>query len=399
VSGRTRVVPGRPREVSLRACWRAVLLCRPTWSGTPEEGGAWRAVDIFRIFGLGYAIVLFVPAHGEFVHPVGAAAVLAVMAAWTAWLTVRRARPRWLLWTDLMLAVACVLATAVVDDPARIAGGATTLPSMWAAAPVASFAVGRGWLLGVVAAGAVSLADVVEVWPRVSSNTVDSVVQLMAIGAIVGYTAELYETGRQRLAAAAAVDAATRERERLAGDIHDSVLQVLAYVQRRGSELGGEAAEIGRLAGQQEIQLRAMVSARQPRSVGEADLAALLSALAGPGVSVAVPADPVAVPAGVAGRVLAAVRTALDNVERHAGAGARAWVLLEDEVEMVTITVRDDGAGMPAGRLAAAAAEGRLGIAAGIRGRLQEVGGTLTVTAAPGEGTELEFRVPRRART
>ena len=33
-------------------------------------------------------------------------------------------------------------------------------------------------------------------------------------------------------------------RERLAADIHDSVLQVLAYVRRRGHEAGGEAAEI-----------------------------------------------------------------------------------------------------------------------------------------------------------
>ena len=51
---------------------------------------------------------------------------------------------------------------------------------------------------------------------------------------------------------AAQVEAATRERERLARGIHDSVLQVLALVRRRGEELGGEAAELGRLAGEQE---------------------------------------------------------------------------------------------------------------------------------------------------
>lgn len=42
--------------------------------------------------------------------------------------------------------------------------------------------------------------------------------------------------------------------------LHDSVLQVLALVQRRGTEVGGEAAAIGRLAGEQEAALRALIA-------------------------------------------------------------------------------------------------------------------------------------------
>jgi signal transduction histidine kinase len=318
------------------------------------------------------------------------------MAGWSLWLALNRDRPTWVLWLDLGITIACVLSTVVVDDPDRIAQGAATLPSMWAAAPVASFAVARGWRMGLVSALLLSLADVVEVWPHVSSSSLDSIVQLILIGAVVGYTADLYELGRQKLARATAVEAAARERDRLAADIHDSVLQVLAYVQHRGSELGGDAAEIGRLAGEQEARLRILVSAREPGAVGETDLAALLTALAAPGMSVAVPADAVLLPAEHAVAMLAAVRTALDNVARHAGPDARAWVLLEDENDVVTITVRDDGLGMPAGRLEAAAAEGRLGVAAGIRGRVAEAGGTVTVTSTLGEGTEVELRVPRR---
>src|SRR5690606_41926592 len=99
--------------------------------------------------------------------------------------------------------------------------------------------------------------------------------------------------------------AATRERERLARRIHDSVLQVLAMVQRRGGELGGEAAELGRLAGAQEAALRSLSGSR-PRvpeagaSSGaaaaggaEVDLRSALTGHASPSVTVSTPATEV----------------------------------------------------------------------------------------------------------
>ncbi|MGW5668884.1 sensor histidine kinase, partial [Micromonospora sp. NPDC003776] len=113
-------------------------------------------------------------------------------------------------------------------------------------------------------------------------------------------------------------------------------------------------------------------------------------------VEVAAPATPVPLPAGVAGEVAAAVGAALDNVARHAG--GRAWVLIEDEGETVTVSVRDDGPGMPAGRLAEAAAQGRLGVAQSIRGRMADLGGTARIVSAPGAGTEIELSVPRSGR-
>jgi signal transduction histidine kinase len=94
----------------------------------------------------------------------------------------------------------------------------------------------------------------------------------------------------------------------------------------------------------------------------------------------------------------AATTAALDNVRQHAGADARAWVLLEDEPGQVTVTVRDDGPGLSAARLDAARAEGRLGVSASIRGRIEEIGGTVEIIGTLGEGTEVEMRVPRGPR-
>ncbi|MEV4276368.1 ATP-binding protein [Actinoplanes xinjiangensis] len=186
-------------------------------------------------------------------------------------------------------------------------------------------------------------------------------------------------------------EAAAAERDRLARPIHDGVLQVLAMVQR--GEAGGELAA---LAGEQEVALRNLL--RGGGSLGRTggkdfDVNA---ALALPGVELSAPATPVMLPAKPAGELVAAVRAALDNVRRHAGDRARVWILLEDENDGVRVTVRDDGAGIAPGRLEEAARSGRLGVSQSMRGRIADLGGTTAIHSAPGEGTEVEFWVPRR---
>src|SRR3712207_8537680 len=89
----------------------------------------------------------------------------------------------------------------------------------------------------------------------------------------VGHLVRLADDAEQRLQRAVELEAATRERERLARDIHDSVLQVLAMVQRRGAHLKGEAGELARLAGEQEAALRALGTRAgpTPQGTGESD--------------------------------------------------------------------------------------------------------------------------------
>jgi signal transduction histidine kinase len=80
-------------------------------------------------------------------------------------------------------------------------------------------------------------------------------------------------------------------------------------------------------------------------------------------------------------------------VERHVGPDARAWVLLEGWPDRVEISVRDEGPGIPEGRLETAEAEGRLGVSQSIRGRVTDLGGTATLTTGA-HGSEWELVVP-----
>uniref|UniRef100_UPI001F52892B ATP-binding protein n=1 Tax=Streptomyces graminilatus TaxID=1464070 RepID=UPI001F52892B len=64
----------------------------------------------------------------------------------------------------------------------------------------------------------------------------------------------------------------------------------------------------------------------------------------------------------------------------------------------VVVTVRDDGPGIPEGRLAQAEGEGRLGVAQSIRGRLRDLGGDAELISVPGQGTEVELTVPKDTR-
>ncbi|HEY7718368.1 MAG TPA: ATP-binding protein, partial [Pedococcus sp.] len=128
---------------------------------------------------------------------------------------------------------------------------------------------------------------------------------------------------------------------------------------------------------------------------GDSDLAELLRGLSGRTTTVSVPGGQVPMPTVRAVEIVAAVRACLDNVARHVGADAPAWVLLEDLGDQVVVTVRDEGPGIAEGRLVEAASQGRLGVAESIRGRVTDLGGTTALETAPGQGTEWELTFPR----
>ncbi len=370
-----------------------------TWwfgpAGTVEDRlFSWLAV--LRLVLLVHAVALNVYRRDNFVHPVGGAVCLAVMAVWTGvaiWAyDDRRRRVPMVLAVDLAVTLGAVLVSPVLKG----GGFSATLPAYWVMGALLAWAIHWRWVGGLVAGVAITVSDL-SIREHVTQANYGNAFLLLIGGPIVGFMVE----SLQRMAAdrdrAQRDAAAAAERARLARAVHDGVLQVLSLVQRRGHELGGEAAELGRLAGRQEAALRTLIRAQDQvgsGSNGRTDLAAALVHLeTRPGVDV-VTSGAVDLPAEVAAELVAVVAACLDNVERHVGLEARAWVLLEGWPDRVQISVRDEGPGIPEGRLEAAARGGRLGVSQSIRGRVEDLGGEARLTTGP-DGTEWEFVVPR----
>lgn len=360
----------------------------------------WKALAVLRFIFLAQALTVNVLRWQRFDHPLTGWLVLTCIAAWTlivTWIydSPDRRRPLVLV-ADLAVAVGAILITPYVLSAEMLNRHDFTLPTYWITAAVLAWSIHKGWIGGVCAALLVCPFDIAS-RAHVNTTTFSNLFLLILAAAVVGYASSLVRQAAADRARATELAARTAERERLARVVHDGVLQVLAYVERRGSELGGEAADLARAAGEQGERLRALINGRHSdassRVDGQVDVGRELAGFAASGISVATPADPVPMPQTVAAELVAAVGAALDNAARHAP-GARVYILLEDDGEAVTVSVRDDGPGIPDGRLSEAVAAGRMGVNRSIVGRIEELGGTATLVSGVGKGTEWELRVP-----
>ncbi|NYD42299.1 signal transduction histidine kinase [Nocardioides panaciterrulae] len=354
---------------------------------------------------LANALVLDVRRLDDAAHPRGLAGCLLLLVAWTALATwgyaVPGRRTPTLLVADLLVAAGLLLVSPVV------LGGEldATVPGFWVMAPLLAWAIHWRWSGGLVAGVVLSACDL-AVRDHFTQANYGNVFLLLVGGPVVGLMSASVQQMAEQRDVAERNAAAAAERARLARAVHDGVLQVLALVQRRGAELGGEGAELGRLAGEQEAALRALIRRQDSLGTspaagpgadpvaGPVDLAEDLARLESTRrVTVAVPGSPVPVPVRVARELVAVVEACLDNVARHVGPAAPAWVLIEALPGEVTVSVRDEGPGIPAGRLDRAEREGRLGVTESIRGRVADLGGTATLSTGPW-GTEWELVVP-----
>jgi phage shock protein PspC (stress-responsive transcriptional regulator)/signal transduction histidine kinase len=182
------------------------------------------------------------------------------------------------------------------------------------------------------------------------------------------------------------------ERAEVAAHLHDSVLQTLALIQRNATDPQAMVS----LARRQERELRNWLDPDRADRLGGSlrgrldDLATDVEARHGVPVEVVAVGDCLVDEAMAA--TLAAAREAAVNAAKHAGAD-RVDVYAEVRPEVVEVYVRDTGRGFDPD----AVAPDRRGLRESIRGRMHRVGGTATVYSAPGQGTEVELRLPRPA--
>ncbi len=359
----------------------------------------WRALVVFRVITWAFACFGVWSRWDGIVRPSGALLLLAVMGAWTVISSIGYSR-RWgrrntrLAFADLIVTVGCMYATLWAQPLVDIRAGASVLTSVWAAGPVLALAISRGRDGGLLGAATISLALLSLRGVENAAEILANVQLLLVAGLVVGYAASTLRQAGARLRKAIATESATAERLRLSRSIHDGVMQVLAQVQRRGTAIGGDALELAELAAEQEVALRTLMSTRPTAAGGDqVDLCGLLLPLATPRVDVVVPAGQVLLPAATADELVAAVKEALSNVTKHAGPEARAWVVIEDLGDAVVVSIRDDGIGTTPARLEQARVDGHLGVSQSIRGRITDLGGTVTVRTGPGEGTEWELKV------
>ncbi|MGW9262993.1 MacS family sensor histidine kinase [Gordonia terrae] len=369
-------------------------------------GPLWRGAQIFRLLSYLYALGFQIAVNPDLDRSGVAWVLFGLLSAWTLvsgiGYFVGFARNRVWVGAEVVVVCALMLSTSYVAGADWAWHNQTWPTTLWATNAVISVAILTGPVGGIVAGlivGGTSTFVKGELNLDFGRNA--TIIVIVATGMAVGLAAANARRVQEQLSRAARIAAAAEERERLSREVHDGVLQVLALIARRGREIGGPTDELARLAAEQERALRRLISdtddpvASDPDAQRSVDLAAALRVFGDGRVSVSAPADPVMIPAHRGAEIRAAVVNALDNVVNHAGPGARAYILVEDLGSDVVVSVRDDGIGIPDGRLAEAVAQGRVGVSKSIVGRIESLGGTVRLDTETGAGTEWEFTVPR----
>jgi two-component system nitrate/nitrite sensor histidine kinase NarX len=207
------------------------------------------------------------------------------------------------------------------------------------------------------------------------------------------------------------VFAASRERERIAREMHDSLAQTLAYLRLKmraverllRPEEGREALEA--LGEMRKMTEEAYEDVRQAifglRTIVSRTLG-LIPTLTeylhefseqskiAVGLRMAEETAPRFSPA-VEIQVIRIIQEALANVRKHAAA-KRAWVSFEVEDGQVKVTIEDNGRGFDSEQVL-----NQKGLRFGIqtmRERAEGVGGSLEIDTAPGKGTQVIARLP-----
>lgn len=236
---------------------------------------------------------------------------------------------------------------------------------------------------------------------------------LVAVGQAIRAIEQQFHAAQERLALALRAAAVEEERGRFAREVHDGLaksLQGLAlgaaalpsWLERDGAEAATQARELS--AGAQEAvrEARSLLSQLRADRPDEPFGAVLRESLAawadryGGEVGYS-GADHVPLDTRVRYELLASLREALTNIEKHAE-GAPVDVLLRVEGDVAYLVVRDEGPGFDPRSVPAREQEGHFGLR-GLTERMASVGGRASVESAPGYGATVVLAAPLLAAT
>jgi signal transduction histidine kinase len=209
-----------------------------------------------------------------------------------------------------------------------------------------------------------------------------------------------------------ATEARKAERRELARELHDTVVQpltaLLISMENLSQPSDGEISE-AQLVAWKALAREAMQSLRSTMAglrthphaqlgLSEALRSHLLPQVRKRGLAVTLQASgwPTNLPEDWTTGLYLTVREALMNVEKHAQATECA-VLLRADAQQLFVAIVDDGIGFRVKR-ASQSRQKTMGAGFGIGGmrdRIRQLGGRLSVTSAPGRGTRIEISVPR----
>lgn len=336
-------------------------MASPQRSGTtqvePGMRGLWLGILAYRWAAFAWMVTLAVVSRDDMRRPALAIVALVVAGAWSAWFSLAQGWERsWARGADLAIAVALVAVSGYVMEPGATAGTSPFFATSYPAAAALTVGAGSGIAAGIWAGAALSVGlglsrplndlPLGELSSSEWAALVNGAFYYLAAGGAAGVVSRVLRTSAA--ARALALEEAGRERERaarlaereaLGRQIHDSVLQSLALVGKKGRELttassvpAAEVRDLLELAGRQEQELRELLSEPVETAPGTVSLrTALRSAAFGvDGLEVTISAaGGLWLPAGQVEDVSGAVRQALENVARHASA-TRATVFAEE---------------------------------------------------------------------
>lgn len=407
-----------------RPPWRDVLWGRrdlANWGSDHRDAAdTWfQRIHVVSAIGLALMLVgILAVGEGALERRLAGTATALLLAALIWWCFFSRAGwffpKRWTAWAYLLLALPLFVGMGVLQSPLQLFLFLaywqifSLLPVVWAVIVSMMLTMGQSW----AAQGFGWQAPITSStgWALAIGATAISALLAGFITSIVAQSQQRQQllddlqATRQQLASSERLAGVMQERQRLAGDVHDTIAQdftsIVMHLETADASLAADhpatpSIHAARDAARQGLgEARRMVHALLPDVLGETTLVTAMathvarwSRESGMDATFAVDGDPVPMPRDLEVTMFRALQESLANVRRHAHASSVAVTLscLDDEV---ILDVGDNGIGVHP-----ETPVGGVGLET-MRHRVQQWHGTVTIESEPGEGTVCSVAIP-----